>query len=254
MHTPTLHLIGKQTAVTYCFRTAPDDRYMGWANCTVNDATGELSIQSDWGSWSYRWSSNPKHLGAATLTEFIATRGSVDYIARKLQNEGSSGQRWSAEGTARAMRQALCENRLNEGREQIANRLEDDDLPVSGWLLSKYDEHGLPLFSQRYVRSPRWNNPDHREPVPYLSRDTARRLWNAIGALADEVSRSPDLFYERVQQIDGFCEYVTQEPWEYGVTEQTPEDKVLRESILPPLLEACRCQVAPTEATASKES
>ena len=55
--------------------------YGNWAIFTVCDQTGELSIQSDWGNFSYRW--NTGALGDKTLTEFLAT---VDahYIADKL--------------------------------------------------------------------------------------------------------------------------------------------------------------------------
>lgn len=236
----TLTLISTSTAITYLFRAAHDS--LGWANCTVNDTTGELAIQSDWGSWSYGW--NPKNLGAPTLTAFIAERGSVDYIARKLQNEGANGRRWSSQATAASLRCRLCERRLEDGRAQLEDRLEPDDLvngevpPRLSW---RYDEHGLPLFSRL---------DPHR--LPYLTRDTARRLWRAIGDLADEVDRKSDLFYERVQQIDDFADYVTGEPWHYGETEQTPQDKALREIVLPALIDACRAQIASTAGPAPK--
>jgi hypothetical protein len=245
--TDRLSLVATQTAVTYQFRAAAGQ--FGWACCTVNDATGELLITSDWGNWSHRWSTDPRHLGAPTLTAFIGGRGSVDYLARKLQREGTAGRSWSGEATAAALRRRLCERRLEHGREQLENRLEPDDMDGYGRiptrLLDRYTEHdGLPLFSQRYVDAPTWRDPHRREQLPYLTRETARRLWRAIGALADEVGRSSDLFYERVLQLDGFTDYVTGEPWEYGETEQTPEDRALREIMLPPLIEACRARAA----------
>ena len=243
MTSPRLSLVSTQTATTYSFRAAPGT--FDWACCTVNDATGELLITSDWGNWSHRWNAHPEALGAPTLTVFIGDRGDVDYLARKLQNEGTGGVRFSGAATARALRQRLCERRLEDGREQLENRLEPDDMPDGAplpHLSDRYDERGLPLFSDHYVDGPTWR--DRRERLPYLSRDTARRIWNAIGAVAEDVGRSSDLFYERVQQIDGFTDYVTEEPWEYGETEQTPEDRALRDIVLPALIEACRARSA----------
>jgi hypothetical protein len=93
----------------------------GWAICTVNDTTGELSIQSDWGSWSYRW--HTAHLGPRrgqadarpmTLTEFLGERA-VDgrhYIADKLTS-GEHSERWrfSPEKTVADLRGRILEMR-----------------------------------------------------------------------------------------------------------------------------------------------
>jgi len=59
------------TATAYSFRFANG----GWAIFTVNDSTGELSIQSDWGEWAHRW--HIGHLGSPTLTKFIATHTAI---------------------------------------------------------------------------------------------------------------------------------------------------------------------------------
>lgn len=237
-----LSLVSTQEAITYTFRAVPDG--FGWACCTVNDATGELLITSVWGNWSHRWSADPQHLGAPSLTAFIGSRADVDYLARKLQG-GSfrAGQCWSAVGTARALRRRVRERRLEEGREQLEGRLEPEDYDcgrIPNHLLDRYTAEGLPMFSHRDVAAPTWQDPSRKERLPYLSREAARELWKAIGALADAVSRSPDLFYERAQQIEGFCDYVTEEPWEYGEMEQMPEDRALRDIVLPALIAACR--------------
>jgi hypothetical protein len=234
-----LSLISTQVATTYVFQAEPGK--FGWANCTVNDATGELSIQSDWGSWVHSWSPDPRHLGAPSLTSFIGSRGNVDYLARKLQRGGQGGRRWSAVMTARSLRLQLCKRRRGDGCEQLEARLEPDEMCAGR---TSYDERGLPLFSYRYVNDPIWNDPHRRERLPYLTRDTARRLWNAIGEMADEVGCSSDQFFEQVLKIEGFADYVTGEPWEYGVFEQTPEDRALREIVLPALIQACRGRAA----------
>ncbi len=52
--------------ISYSFRFK-----RGWAIFTINDDTGEFAINSDWGNYSYRWSANPKNLGAPSLTDFL---------------------------------------------------------------------------------------------------------------------------------------------------------------------------------------
>jgi hypothetical protein len=235
----TLTLVATVQATTYEFR---GDR-MGWALCTVNDATGELSIQSDWGRWAHRWNARPENLGAPTLTAFIATRSCIDYLARKLQNEGTSGRRWSGEATARALQHKLCERRLEDGRERLEARLEPDEMHLAG-SSGRWDEDGLPIVSHRmpeaYRNGRSWDASGRPyDPLPYLSKATARRIFDMIGELGVETDRH-DLFYERFWHIDGVADYVTTEPWEYGVTEQTPEDKALRDIVLPALIIACR--------------
>jgi hypothetical protein len=85
-HLPDVAVVSHsiETAKAYRFRFK---EAFGWAIFTINDATGEFSIQSDYGNWSYRW-----HVGSnlgtvddrdRTLTEFLATAG-PDYIINKL--------------------------------------------------------------------------------------------------------------------------------------------------------------------------
>lgn len=233
VRTPKLVLkSARSMSVTYSFETE-GDRFRSWALCTVNDQTGELLISSDWGSWSHRWNASPSALGAPTLTAFIGDRGDVDYLARKLQKEGRGGQVFSTRETARALRWLLCERRLNDGRCQLENRLEPEDLPPRS--STDYTPEGLPLFSGQV------SDHDYMKRLPYLTIDVARRIWDEIGDLAEELNRSNgDLFYERLESIDGFTEYVTGEPREHGATEQTFEDKVLRYVVLPALIEACK--------------
>jgi len=113
MTLPTLGLVSAlTTATTYHFQTEGPD-WTSWALCTVNDATGELLITSDWGNWAHRWDVGA--LGMSSLTLFIATREAVDYLAGKLQGR-HGGRRFSAKKTVAAFRQTLCSQRFQAGR------------------------------------------------------------------------------------------------------------------------------------------
>jgi hypothetical protein len=56
----------------------------GWAILTINDDTGEISIQSDWGNYAHRWT--PKHTGCPSMHHFFAKSG-PDYFANKFSYE-----------------------------------------------------------------------------------------------------------------------------------------------------------------------
>lgn len=245
MTTPKLVLTSaKAASITYSFVTEGDETtFRSWALCTVNDQTGELLITSDWGSWSHRWHASPEALGAPTLTAFIGTRGDVDYLARKLQAEGRLGQRFSEEKTAGELRRLLCERRLRDGHEQLERRLEPDDYDggrIPNHLMDRYTEAGLPILSYREVDSPTWQDPLRKECLPYLTAEAARILWDEIGETIGECGASTDLLFDRLLRLSGFVEYVTDEPWNHVMTEQTPEDRALRDIVLPALIEACK--------------
>lgn len=243
MKTPTLVLTSTTAAaVTYSFVTEGEE-FKSWALCTVNDQTGELLITSNWGSWSHRWPASPEALGAPTLTAFIGIRGDVDYLARKLQGGGRCGERLSEEKTAEALRRLLCQRRLAHGREQLEQRLEPGDL-VDGkplpHLRGHYTETGLPLFSHQKMDSLMWPHTTRKDRLPYLTAETARVLWDEIGDTVGECSPNRDLLLDRLMRLSGFLEYVTEEPWDYVMTEQTPEDRALRGIVLPALIKACK--------------
>jgi hypothetical protein len=83
-HFPNLdqeHKATVGTAAVYHFRWV--GTYSAWAIFTVNDATGEFAIQSDWGSWAHRWNIDALG-GGQTLTQFLATCSGPDYITNKL--------------------------------------------------------------------------------------------------------------------------------------------------------------------------
>lgn len=237
----------KMASVTYSFVTEGDETtFRSWALCTVNDQTGELLITSDWGSWSHQWYASPEVLGAPTLTAFISTRGCVDYLARKLQGGSRGGERFSAERTAGALRRMLCKRRLRDGREQLEHRLEPDDYDgerIPNHLMGRYTEAGLPIFSYQEVDSPTWQDPLRKERLPYLTAEAARVLWDEIGDTVGGCGAITDLLFDRLLRLSGFVEYVTNEPWDHVMTEQTPEDRALRDIVLPALVEACKSTV-----------
>ncbi len=82
------------------------EEHFGWAIFTWNDSTGEFSVQSDWGNFSYRW--HVGHLGCPTLTEFLAVRADVHYIANKL---GIPPRAFDGDGTKRQLVHLLAELR-----------------------------------------------------------------------------------------------------------------------------------------------
>ena len=92
------------TADVYSFRFK-----RGWAIFTVNDATGEFFITSDWGDWTHRW--NIDALGCPTLTEFIR-RGDCHYLAGKLGYcKGVNGTKeLDLEATKKAIADAIHED------------------------------------------------------------------------------------------------------------------------------------------------
>jgi hypothetical protein len=92
IYVPKFDFVGCSPATTYRLAPAKGENRQagyGWAFATINDSTGELQIMSDWGNWAHRWSTNPAHLGATTITHFIARRVAVhgfpdQYLADKL--------------------------------------------------------------------------------------------------------------------------------------------------------------------------
>lgn len=239
----------ERTATTYVFRTAEG---FGWANCTINDATGEVAIVSDYGNWSHMWPTSPQSLGAPTLTAFIGQRGGVDYLARKLQGR-RGGERFSAAKTAAAIGRTIALRRLEDGREQLERRW-DDEFPIPPHVRG-YDEQGLPINSHRMPAACRAGRPwdEHGrlyEGLPYLTRDAARELLDQVESVAHDCGASVDLFLERLPRE---LYEIVEEPWNEIQHEQTSEDRALRELVLPALIEACRAQVvepAPIEASA----
>ena len=190
------------SAITYQFHV--EGRDFGWALCTMNDTTGELAIISDWGNWSHIW--NPRHLGSPSLHDFIGVRthggnGAFDYLAMKLLGR-SAAWRFEAEATVTKWRKRLCEARL---------------------------EHGRRMRDYRYSYMPPLGN-------PVLDAGLARELWDALGEIDADFSES--LFIERAMQLDGIG-WISERPWEETEHVLSYDYRILTESILPALAEAC---------------
>lgn len=75
-----------------------------------------------------------------------------------------------------------------------------------------------------------------------LSRECARALWDDLDNLAE--CDDADLFLDQAYQIEGLTDWITDTPYEDMETEQTPQDRVLREQILPALVSVLRTRAA----------
>ena len=98
------------TAAVYHFRWV--GTYSAWAIFTVNDATGEFNIQSDWGNWAHRWNIDALG-GGQTLTQFLATCSGPDYITNKLSygEPRSFSQEVDHEGTIKRWKEQVLNAR-----------------------------------------------------------------------------------------------------------------------------------------------
>lgn len=201
MKMPVLAFSYASVAMTYHFKA---DQAFGWALATINDTTGELTIQSDWGDWTYRWS--PHHTGCPTFSHFIGER-----------------TRWDEQG-------------LPAGRYYLADKL------------TSSDRHKREQFSpQKTVAALREEIIEKRR-AGEIGRVLARRLWDALGEIEHEndVRDFVDGFYNHTEQRER--ELV----WKYAIEfeklrhEPTYGYLVLRDAILPALIEAVRARLPST--------
>lgn len=210
-HVAKLKLLATTQATSYSF--GPENGHHGdWAICTVNDATGELSVQSDWGNWSHRWNPDPKHLGAPTLTAFIADRSSCHYLADKLSpSEGRQAARmFDAEATIAEFRGVLLERRKEDARRWSPSSLSD-------------------------------RVGDVRARSRLLDRETAREIWDELGRLDRD---NVDAFLRGYYEIDGVGTFISEEPYEHLASCPTPAYLVLLHGILPALVAACEAKIS----------
>lgn len=224
-------------ATTYHLSPKTDEALRGWALATVNDETGELAIQSDWGNWSFRW--NTQHLGSPSLTHFIAGRfsgnGDCDYLADKLTSREERGH-FDSYKTVEHMQRELAKARLEWGRELIDwYRYEDpeDRIDVGD------DEPPRHLHKHKI-----WMRHIHAYEQWPLTKQIARRLFVELEELKgeDNAERFTDQFYK----IDG-REFISDQPWEGDHLKYTPSTGYMQllHGILPALVRACFARVMP---------
>lgn len=222
---PTFRNTKTSTAVTFHFR--PIEDMFGWALCTVNNTTGELAVQSDWGNWAHRW--NVEHLGhvgsdgrRATLLEFIAERdeGHCDYLARKLASSAEIEQfeQFDADDTVDHLQHMLAETRLREGREDLRC-----GHPAVASIRHKCD----------FLR---------RKP---LTQAFAREIWEEVERLRDV--DHVELFLERLYAIEGST-WIGENLWEETKHRPSISYLILLKGILPSLVAACKEHIATPEA------
>jgi hypothetical protein len=212
-------------AVTYHLRSVGA---RGWALATVNDQTGELSIKSDWGSWSHRW--NVDHLGSPTLTHFIADCAGCDYLADKLTSR-EERTCFDVDATIKAMRSIICARRLEQGRAWNAYYQDEDQ---------RWDLAG---DAPTWAETKRVWCCGRMEQWP-LTRSLARELFDDVGARRSELHSAVtvDGFITAFRRIDG-SEWITDEPWEYLKYVPSRTYVQLLRGILPAVVAACAVHV-----------
>lgn len=217
-------------ATTYHLRPDPDEPLAGWALATVNDATGELAIQSDWGNWSFRW--NIDHLGQPSLTHFIGRREGCHYLADKLTSR-EEREHFDSYKTAAHMQRELAKHRLEWGRDLI-NYYEGDEP-------EDRDDVGTddPIRHLRTFKV--WSRALHQHEDWPLTRATARRIFDELEELRGE--DSPERFVDAFFKIEGH-DIISSEPWYDDLKYvPTPAYMQLLHGILPALVAACRARV-----------
>lgn len=237
-HVHSFECTGVSEAITFHFRPTSDGkdpigRVFGWALATVNNKTGELAIQSDWGNWSYRWHINALgsvHEGRpCTLVEFIAERdaGHCDYLADKLVSHAERNQ-FDEEKTVRELKRALIEQRLADARYVIEWYRDEDpeDLPEDLLNSESAFKHRTHKVWCRHTRE--------HEQWP-LTRDVARRLYDEIDGLTS-LTNDRD-FLEAWWQIEGHD--LVCEDMDLMRYSPSPHYYQLLHGILPALVRAC---------------
>lgn len=113
-----LELVNESRPVTYNFK---DSSGWGWASTTLNEDTGELTINSDWGAWTYRWGAP-----GMSLHRFVGG-GDYRYLAEKLLRRSLVA--FSERRTRRRLRNAIAEGHRDGSfsREDALQMLRDRD-------------------------------------------------------------------------------------------------------------------------------
>lgn len=115
-----------------------------WAIAVVHDASGCLSLVTDYGNWSHRWSQ--AGLGDRTLHTFLARAG-ADYVLRKVM-DSKQREVFSKAKTVASLRDAVCQRR----REGACTREEAREAweALDGWD-PELDADDCPDYAPREV-------------------------------------------------------------------------------------------------------
>ncbi len=228
----------RRSAVTYHFREEGRS-HSGWALCTVNDDTCELSINSDHGRWQHRWH---KSGFEGTFTSFLSDVTGADYLASKLCH--GDGRSFSAYETVKRIRRRLCQQRLEDCREMRARKLDSPE--NRRWLSNRgeYDDFGIPLYAKREAAS---GDPDDR--VLLLNKEDARRIWTQLARFYDYDSNGDRFLeeYRRWLHLGNLADYLPD--YDSGIFDcmtsvTSVEWKYLHDRLLPALIAAIREDLA----------
>lgn len=130
------HTISRPVAYRFVF---DDGGWNGWAILTINEDTGEIHIQSDYGNYQHRWT--PAHTGRKgprAMHDFFAT-GSTGYFVDKFSygDQPDLKNVFDEERTAREVRAYILERRRGGWIEASEARLLWDG--VDEWVAADGD-------------------------------------------------------------------------------------------------------------------
>jgi len=123
---PKLEVKAESVSTAASYRFVFDE---GWAIFTINDATGEFMVTSDWGNMSYRWTvgCQGKHEDGSNVTmhEFLREVG-PDYVLGKCASEGVKflDRVIDSKATRKEVIDAVRER--NRETERLSEKIDDD--------------------------------------------------------------------------------------------------------------------------------
>jgi hypothetical protein len=233
-HMPSLkvksHTSG--SADVYSFRF---EEPFSWAIFTINNATGEFHIQSDWGNWQHRWpmqaigESHAKH--EKPLTHFLGDRGDAGYVTDKLHYDcNDKRDQFSEDRTKEEIKKQILSARIYGA----SCRSEEDDRP---WYMYETTKKVLQKWIGIEI--------DENWYSDGITKEEARTLWDQLENIdwssADSFMQS--LEYNTWGELDELRKFLS-EPWyEYIQTEATFGWNLLCYKLLPFFFEYLRREV-----------
>lgn len=146
------------------------------ASIFLDDELGQISVQSDYGSYSYWWTKTGR--GTETLKEFLS-RANSDYVMDKFGYGGKNDHFYSSK-TIDKIRQEILETRKNrritkkEARDCFYELDEvDDDYNTSQELYTELDRWATTTMELIYNNSPYdipWVNDTHPQLKAFMDK------------------------------------------------------------------------------------